>query len=202
MKRHQLIVTKISMLFLIVTCLYSCKEIENEQSDQSLYTNEIIISLVDKFTKPIPIPPSNISTRTEKDNISSKDEFLLVGINSKMKPINITYTDRTNEVLQSIDNTIKIDNTKEYTIDIDLSNLKRKDHYKTIRYIKDREKNIFETIDILYNFSTINFNHNYTKALLVIGMSRGKLNGFTDLLVLEKINGKWKIIKRQNLQIS
>ena len=60
----------------------------------------------------------------------------------------------------------------------------------------------FDEIDVLLNFSDITFNKDYTKALLIIGISHGRLDGFSTLIYLEKKHYHWQIICQKVVSIS
>ena len=198
MEIHQSIATRIILVLLISNTFFSCNDY-TQKYDEINHTHEVINTLVDKFTKPIPAPPN------EEKNInpnSSQNKILKVGINPIMQPIGVDYSLKIKEILSDIGFKIEIDHSKEKNLKLSLESLKKEGKYLTIGYFKGNEKDIYDKIDFLYSFSTINFNEDYTKAVLILGVSRSKLSGFADLIVLKKVNNQWYIIKRQNLQIS
>jgi len=65
-----------------------------------------------------------------------------------------------------------------------------------------RKNETWDNFDQVVNYSRISFNENYTKALVIIGVSRAKLDGYSALILLEKVNGKWVEVHNQLLNIS
>ena len=60
----------------------------------------------------------------------------------------------------------------------------------------------YDKYDIIINFSRIAFNENNTKAIVIMGVGFGKLNGFSAMYFLEKKNDKWYIKYEKGLTIS
>ena len=55
---------------------------------------------------------------------------------------------------------------------------------------------------MLFSFSNITFNKKYNKAIVAVGVSFGKLNGFSTLIYLEKKYFHWEIKCEETLSIS
>ncbi|WP_156168887.1 hypothetical protein [Kordia jejudonensis] len=185
----------------MILSLTSCENEDNSvQHETTVHTHEIVSTLIDKFSKPIPIPPK---TTDSYDNPITRNstKIISVGLKQIMQPISLENSAKINDILSEIDTTFKIKfGQKEEILTIELQKLQKEGNYTT-RYINE-EKDIFNSIDILYNLSTIHFNDDYSKAVVIMGMSRGKLSGFADIIVLERVDRKWLIIKRENLHIS
>ncbi|WP_062056229.1 hypothetical protein [Aquimarina longa] len=68
--------------------------------------------------------------------------------------------------------------------------------------MKNDRRYVEKNFDKLINFSQISFNQNYTKAVLIVGVNMGPLNGYTSLVFLEKINDAWQIKDIDTFSIS
>ncbi len=95
--------------------------------------------------------------------------------------------------------------------EIDLKKLflhKKRNEFKqdSLIYYSEKIKKLprkgFDKIDMLFSFSNITFNKKYNKAIVVVGVSFGKLNGFSTLIYLEKKHLHWEIKCEEVLSIS
>ncbi len=66
--------------------------------------------------------------------------------------------------------------------------------------LQDRES--WNKFNEIFNCSRIVFNENCTRALTIIGVTREKLDGYSSLVLLEKIDGNWVQIHAKTLTIS
>jgi hypothetical protein len=69
-------------------------------------------------------------------------------------------------------------------------------------YYKKMTSKGYDKYDIILSFSRISFNKNKTKAIVIMGVGFGKLNGFSAMYFLEKKQGNWKIKFEEGLTIS
>lgn len=69
-------------------------------------------------------------------------------------------------------------------------------------YYKDMPRRGFDKYDVILKFSRISFNNDYTKAIVIMGASFGRLNGFSAIYFLEKSSGIWRIKCEKGLTIS
>lgn len=92
---------------------------------------------------------------------------------------------------------------KGKSIDLKKINLFRNDSlvYYSNNY-KNKNTRGFDEIDICYNFSRIKFNKKFDKAIIIVGLSFSKLDGFSTLYYLEKKGIKWYIKCSKGLSIS
>jgi hypothetical protein len=64
-----------------------------------------------------------------------------------------------------------------------------------------RETN-WKSIDMKLSFSRLAFSPDYKNAILIINISRGSLNGYSELLILEKFEDTWRIKEKKLIEIS
>ncbi|WP_408026642.1 hypothetical protein [Tenacibaculum litoreum] len=96
-----------------------------------------------------------------------------------------------------------LESEKNIKIDINKVGNSKKD--SLIYYTEKHKKMLgrgFNEIDMLLSFSNITFNKDYTRALLVVGVTFERLNGFSTLIYLEKENYHWEIKCEEGLSIS
>lgn len=208
-------VLKILIFILLSFFYYSCKNKNNKEEKNtyqilSLLTNEFT-SYTEKIIFTLPPAPNGVKTNY---NFSKKDSLFLyrrfyeetikqkvIAIEPKMFEINKNYNFKedcnTNEKL--LQNFNKLNESKNI-------NINKIDFYgnNSLVYYTDKNKQTkgFDEIDIYLNYSRICFSKNYEKAILIVGVSFAKLNGFSTLYFLEKINEKWYIKCEKGLTIS
>ncbi|WP_343486385.1 hypothetical protein [Allomuricauda sp. d1] len=56
-----------------------------------------------------------------------------------------------------------------------------------------KSRDYFEKFNLLYDFSRIWYNKNRTKAVVEVGLSRSKLNGFSTIFCFDKYNDEWSV---------
>nr|WP_143404135.1 hypothetical protein [Gaetbulibacter sp. 4G1] len=195
-------VTKRMFLTLLVL-LYSC----NTQKTNEVESYELISILIDRHVIPIPEPPpvslsedefnkrlDSIKKRMSIKPYTNKEFIVYLKPISKIGEIDNTVNDSTEvySLSNKVYSSIKLIDTSKITVKKNI-----KFYNKKPLYTDD-----FKDIDIVLSFSEILFNSEYDKAILKLGVSRGKLSGFNSLLICEKINGKWVIISSKLLSIS
>ena len=69
-------------------------------------------------------------------------------------------------------------------------------------YYNNMPRKGYDKIDIGLWFSNIAFNEEGNKAIIIVGVGMGKLNGFSSIFFLKKRKGKWFIKHKKGLTIS
>tara|TARA_R110000796_G_scaffold41772_4_gene103658 strand:- start:276528 stop:277124 length:597 start_codon:yes stop_codon:yes gene_type:complete len=183
-----------------------CKDIS--KSNEDIETHAIVSLLIDKYAKPIVPPPSpNLSDSTfnaKSDSIKkileNKDYLnlpLIVCIDTILTPFRGKIEDISNfnTILTKLD---KLESNKILNIN-KIEPTRKVQIHSFNTNVDDFKKN---EIDMILSFSNIAYNENITEAALIFGLSRGRLSGFTSLIILKKNKGKWEIILTKNLSIS
>jgi len=196
---------------------YSCKfddSIEKENTYQvlSLLINEYT-SNSKKIIFNIPPPPNGTKL---KQKLSIKDSLLLykqfyeetikqkvIALKPKMFGIDKKhpFKEVCNINQKFLNSFFNLKDSKK--INLNKINLNKKDSliYYSDSYKKMRTKG-FDKIDICLNFSRINFDRDYKEAIVIVGLSYGKLDGFSAIYFLEKKKGNWYIKCEKELSIS
>lgn len=199
MKRKLFILLNIFMFI-------ACKNNEFQKEEQRTYEiiSLMIIELSTSFP-PAPPPPglSSNEFRQQSDSIQKvfnkkmENVQLDVAVYPVMKPVKFDF-DKYKSFIE-----IKNENNLD-EIPLDLTKINNyKDH--KLRYFDSlAERKIIERqFDISIQISRIVFNEKYDKALLIVGLGRGKLDGSRTLYILERDNnGLWSIIYKDLLSIS
>lgn len=99
------------------------------------------------------------------------------------------------------------DSLKEYKepLEIDVSKMPNNKYSFILpyqEYYKTMTSKGYDKYDIILSFSRLSFNKNKTKAIVIMGVGFGKLNGFSAMYFLEKKQGSWKIKYEKGLTIS
>jgi hypothetical protein len=176
--------------------------------------------LIDKHTVPFLVPPppppqGSIDTLAlERDSIikviqsdSWKNQKQIGAINTKLRKVNGNDIPRHDTII-----------TKEYSFIFNKFLNDKLPSHLVIRKIKPTRGNIFiecphneslknnselwKTFDYIVSFSDVKFSDDLTKAVVYMGISYGKLNGWSAYFLLEKINKKWKIKHNKTFEIS
>lgn len=210
-------VLKVLLFIILYNFCYSCRfdnNIEKKNTYQvlNLLINEFTTN-PKKITFNIPPPPNGAKL---KYKLSVKDSLLLykqfyeetlrqkiIALEPNMFGIDEQYNFKkscnvNSKLLQSF---ISLKNTKK----IDLNKIISRKNDSLIYYTETYEKRYdkgFNEIDIYLNFSRISFSKNYKEAILILGISYDKLDGFSALYLLKKINKKWYIKCEKELTIS
>jgi len=221
---------KISIIILVFL-FFSCKkenilsaEEDNTYKVLSVLYNNLCRQKMIYFAFPAPPPNPNISwdsikknmeldRKIEKDTLRIIDDLikkngrLIVAINSTLF---VPYTDdfKNEHFKEYLDNYSEIfysfKKIKD-TLPIDVSKIPINKYSYILpyqEYYSKMPKRGYDKYDIIINFSRIAFNENNTKAIVIMGVGFGKLNGFSAMYFLEKKKGKWFIKHEKGLSIS
>lgn len=199
-------------LLLITSCDNQInKEKENTYQILSILTHKLMedIILLPSFPPPPPngkgyLYTTEDSLKVYKHYYNESRQLKIVALNPYFKPygkeeIKLGSNCHINESLISKFTSLK--GVKK--IDINKIKFYKKD--SLISYTEEHKKSErkgFEEIDLLFDFSRIAFNKEHTEAIIVAGVSYGKLNGFSTMYFLEKKNEKWSIKCKKGLTIS
>lgn len=95
-----------------------------------------------------------------------------------------------------------IKNTDSIKLDIAKIVIKRNDSIVYFNTESDKNSRDFFKLQIVLSFSTVTFNEDFTKAVIMVSVSHGKLNGIAILYFLEIRNNEWQIVCEEGLSIS
>ncbi len=185
---------------------FSCER--KNLSEENTY--RIISELIGHYTHELvhlPPPPPEGYRYTLKDSLHDYKIFYDRSTKKKNIVIRKKMVLRENDIrlMLEFDSNLSDElfffDKKPYLIDINKISKKDRDtiFYYNNKYTKEE---INEKIDVLFSFSKIVFNKKQNKALVVVGVSMGHLNGFSSLLYLEKKHYHWKIVCKKMLSIS
>ncbi len=181
---------------------------------------DILSLLIDKHTVPIlvppPPPPQGIidTAALERDSIikiiqsdSWKNQKQIVAINTELRNVNSNDIPRNDTIVP-----------KEYSLIFNKFLNDKLPSPLVIRKIKATRGNVFiecpnnksltnnselwKTFDCIVSFSDVKFSNDLTKAVVYMGISFGKLNGWSAYFLLEKINEKWIVKHSKTFEIS
>lgn len=208
------------LLIVVVLFFISCKKEPSTKNIEEKNTYQIITNLLSDLRESMilpprfPPPPSNEKYNyTIQDSLSSYKYFYKQTIRKKTIAFlpETFILDKKKEKAKTLEkcttdkNLIHLFLTrkKEKNIAITkIANLKK----DSLIYYTEKHKMMlgkgFQEIDMLLSFSNITFNKDYTKAIIIVGVSYGKLNGFSTLIYLEKKHYHWKIKCEKVLTIS
>lgn len=210
-------------VFLIIAfLLFSCEEKQQEKDVREENTYQITSYLVNKFREPpllapaFPPPPKGKEyIYTTRDSLTSYmysvNEFIrkkTIAFLPKTFTLDKEYRKKKIKTIKECTNDkqlIKSFLKSERGIKIDINKVGNSKKDSLIYYTEKHKKMLgrgFNEIDMLLSFSNITFNKDYTKALLVVGVTFERLNGFSTLIYLEKENYHWKIKCEEGLSIS
>lgn len=197
----------IKILFgIIFIGLLGCDDAKNQNTD----TYKIVTILVDRETKPIvPPPPPGLSDslfQVKADSIldiveteSWQNQKFIVGLDTLMTPVESKITD---SIIGYRDLLEKLNGLKD-TQQLKIKNIgKTRGVELTPVPVDSSGRPDYSSIDMRISFSCIVYNKDGSKAMLVMGVSRGRLNGYASLLILEKVGNEWQIVKEKVLSIS
>ncbi|MDN3491607.1 hypothetical protein [Winogradskyella bathintestinalis] len=192
-----------SLFLLCFVILFRC----NKQDTTEVEAYKLISILINEYVVPIPTPPPSSLGKLEiNQRLDSINDLYAKGYNSDkeftvyLKPL--SEIGKINKKI--IDNYPFINLSNKIYSRIKFINLTKIESRESINLfeIKSNTLDNFENVDIVLSFSEILFNPNYDKAILKLGVSRGKLNGFSSLIICEKKNGVWEVIDSKLLNIS
>ncbi len=178
----------------MITC-YSC-ESEGYKIEKNTY--DILSLLVDKFGEPM-IPPRelyNLEPFSKKQKDSILNQKVKIVIYPILKKSSKRFSSKENLSVEFNELLSDIKRINKKTI-VDLSKFKIKRPYQLsildTNKLKRDVRYVRKNFDKLLNLYVISFNEDYSKAVTISGVSNGYLNGYSSLVFLEKIDGKWEI---------
>ena len=212
--------TKLYYLILLIsqaTFFISCSPKANIETTDKYY---IISLLIDKHTVPIlvpppPPPPGIIDTLAlERDSIIKlnksdnwRNQKQIVAINTKLRNVNGNDIPRCDAIIP-----------KEYSFIFNKFLNDKLPSPLVLQKIKPTRGNVFiewrdneslrnnsdfwKTFDCIVSFSDVKFSDDLAKAVVYMGISYGKLNGWSAYFLLEKINEKWIIKHSKTFEVS
>ena len=199
-------------ILLILFLLNSCCQNKNNTEEENTY--QIVTLLVNGYKKYIVLspsfPPPLLSKMKIQDSLLIYKYFIqqslkkkTIALTNKMFAIKETHSFRDKceidkEIVEKL-NTL----TKSKSLNIEKVTLYGKD--TLIQYKEEFKKSSwkgFYKMDLLLSFSRISFNKQFNKAIMIVGATKGHLNGFSTLVYLEKENYVWKIKCQKGLSIS
>ncbi|WP_133536816.1 hypothetical protein [Tenacibaculum caenipelagi] len=210
------------VFFLLLTILFfSCKEKQQINiEEECIY--QVTSHLTNKFRAPLLLPPTFPPPPNGKEYIYTTRDSLtsyMHSVNKFIRKKTIAFLPETfttekeykKEKVKIIEectndkDLIRLFLKLEKNIELDINKIANSKKDSLIYYNEKHEKMLgkgFQDIDILLSFSNITFNKNYNKALLIVGVSYGRLNGFSMLIYLEKKHYHWEIKCEKILSIS
>lgn len=93
-------------------------------------------------------------------------------------------------------------NTDSTKLDINKIVINRNDSLVYLTELYGHNSRDHFKLQIVLSFSTVTFNEDFTKAVIMASVSHAKLNGIAVLYFLEKKNNKWTIVCEEGLSIS
>tara|TARA_R110002051_G_scaffold73135_2_gene132717 strand:- start:14935 stop:15561 length:627 start_codon:yes stop_codon:yes gene_type:complete len=208
MQTQALIVIK-KVIYVLLIFLVSCNQKNTKKVTE---TNSIISYLVTVLAQPVIPPPSsdisNIEFEKKSDSIHeliSSEKWLnqpfTLWVDSTMRPLKkklskITFNSNYNILFE------KLNSLNEPEI-FHIYNIEKNDQITIVNQINDSlGKTDWKKIDMKLSFSRIAFSDNYNNAILIVYVTRGKLNGYSELLILEKNDNTWRIKEKKLIEIS
>ena|SRR5690606_4744107 len=204
MKTLVSIVIKATSLILFLF-YFSCSDKNRIENIESF---NIMSVLIDNLAKPIiPPPEPNLSDiefknksdslyKTVTDNEFHEKEFVIyIDTIKKIRSIDLNNSKYSN-LIQKL---VKLEQFEN----IDPAKIKTIKNIKVHQYKVSSPNNIdWNETDMVISFSKVAFNSNYTEASIVVGVTRGRLNGYSFLAILKKSENGWGIISKITLSIS
>jgi hypothetical protein len=186
---------KISYIIIAVFIIfYSCS---------NNYDKDIYSVVINSKVKPLPPPPPPINDDTihsiNKNVIDSLDKVpLSIAVNPFLLDFKGDFTE-----LFTDSNGSKVD----YSVSIKKINKKSIGGRESLNFtfLKEDVSDFTETLkkyDGILFLSSIAYNKENDKALVIIGYTTGKLSSSTYLLLLKKNGNKWKITSSRRLSVS
>ena len=206
--------------------LMACSKKQKKTKEEHVYD---VISVLYKnvsrkkmifFAFPPSPPPSNIrwdslkkimelDREVEKDTIKKINKLLkrkgrlIVAIDSVLY---VPHLDNIKQLKYEgyeklLNNFVSIDTIRN----IDVTKITSNKYAFCIPYLDDYkflQRKGYEKFNIRLKFSEIAFNEKFDKAIVIMGASFGRLNGFSSLFLLEKTEGRWCVKYEKGLSIS
>lgn len=192
--------------FLGIILLFSSCNSEREIQEENTY--EIVSLLVETTGKPIkpPPPPEGVKSRFTDSQIDSiTNRIQKVALHPVFNRIKKDFSENKKISLEYNNLVANLKNLEKEQL-VDLSKVITSERLKLsiidTNKLKSEKRYLDRNYDILIQISVISFNATYDKAALVLSASRGHLNGFSSILYMHKVDGKWKIKESKMFQIS
>ena len=187
-----LIMNKMACIVLIVCFALGCAGQHHKMQKED---KEIISFLVDQLSYPNLPPPSLNSKDTLVSNAiidSLSKSKLRIGIYPVM--FNGMDSIGKNQLPNSYKNLV-VTQPPEYRMITEINDVKSQKghHIKLVDKTKIKDGSGYNSIDVLYRFSTIWYGKDKATAVVEVGTSRSRLDGNSTILCLEKQNGKWSV---------
>ncbi len=208
-----------NVILIISVFFISCTKSEDKKDYETENVYEVISYLINykskDFLPSVAFPPlpdnKGMPVYTTKDSLSSYRYFYeqfkrnkVIAIEKSLKPFKEKYLFDDCKYFKS-DEYNKFTSTDKIS-SLDLEKIFVKENDSLIFYnetFKELEGRGFgNKFDIFFEFSKISFNKSYNKAVIYLGVSFGKLNGFSTLIYLEKKHFHWEIKCEETLSIS
>ncbi|APG65580.1 hypothetical protein LPB136_09495 [Tenacibaculum todarodis] len=208
---------KATSYLILVVIFFSCQK-EKIRNYEEENTYQIVTSLLDEYKSYIVLPP--MLTRppgAKNQKLTIQDSLWIykyhynqlinkktIAVNKNIFGVEKNYSfrgkcsivdDKLLEKFNSLKENKKIDVSKVTIYGKDTL-IQYKEEFKKLPWSG------FNKMDLLLNFSRIAFNKEYNKAIIIVGASKGRLNGVSTLLYLEKVNYVWQIKCQKGLSIS
>tara|TARA_R110002051_G_scaffold302997_1_gene371640 strand:- start:649 stop:1275 length:627 start_codon:yes stop_codon:yes gene_type:complete len=208
MKIQALIVIK-KIVYILLIFFVSCNQVYTKEVKE---TNSVISFLVYTLARPvIPPPPNNMSNiefEKKSDSIHqliSSEKWLnqpfVLWVDNTMRPVNIKLSKNPFESNYNLlfEKLKSLNQPKNFHI----HDIEKSSHITIVNRINDslRETN-WKSIDMKLSFSRLAFSPDYKNAILIININRGSLNGYSELLILEKFEDIWRIKEKKLMEIS
>lgn len=211
-------------MFSFLISLSACKKDGIGKDDTNkiitFLSSNIINEKITFFAFPAPPPNPNISwdsiqkimaedKKIEKDTVKivnallKRNGRLIVAIDSVLKP---NWADNIKNIkYQGYEKLLEQFISSKDSLPIDVSRITSNKYAFIIPYRKDYQylpRKGYEKFNINLNFSNVKFNKKNNKAIVIMGVGFGKLNGYSAIYFLEKKKEKWYIKYEKGLSIS
>ncbi|WP_303318423.1 hypothetical protein Q4Q34_09995 [Flavivirga abyssicola] len=179
------------VLILAFLCSLGCKK-RAESVDVDI--KEIIVTMVDKKSFPLPVPPS-INDTTAVVSKRAIDSLLQVKLKVAIYPIFSKISKSQNEKFYlSDDDELFALGKNDFHLQ-DLNGVQSKKGHQIILAdtVQLKKSKDYKNFDLLFRFSNFSFSEDRQKAVFELGISRSHLAGSSAVYVLKKSEGEWII---------
>ncbi|WP_281991565.1 hypothetical protein [Aquimarina aggregata] len=192
-------------LYLLFIFFLSCKSNVEEKE-----TYEIISLITQEYGLPLPPvpppPPAKLPSLKEMgwDSIKKlKQDIAVYPILKNNNKALSDFSELKDIEFKTFFEKIK-KNKKVLRLDLSKFNVKKQFQLSIIdtSLLKKDKYYVDKNFDKLLTFQNISFNNEFNKAIIIIGVSIGPLNGYSSLVFLEKKNGNWTIKNSKTISIS
>lgn len=197
------------LICIILVFSFSCNQ-ETEKAEKETYA--IISFLIGALARPIPPPPpsglSDLEFKKKSDSIKKTilnkqwmEQEFIISVDSVMKTVENSLNNPFNHNTSQLFSGLKACKTN---FNLTMSKVKIPTNIKVLDAtpLNSLGKIDWSGTSMYLSFSRISFNSTYTKAMLIVNVSRGKLNGYSELFLLENLKNKWFIKESHLLEIS